>query len=340
MTNSIASRSHSGKAIAIQLKTLQSVGYDHEQLLLKTGLVYENLEDLNYELPRESENRFYQNILDLVDDKLVGLRLGEGFSPQKYGLFGYALLSAKTLRHALAFATNFYRLTFTYFTFGFKVHGDKAEFIITNPIPTEFQILNLLIDRDISATSVALSEVVGESFPIIRIDLPHSGHGKQQYYRDYFGCEVLFNQPKAKLIFASNLLDKALPNSDPTTSDYFLQQCQMLIARLSSHSKFIDQVRMIILARPGYFPDIDLIAEKLDMSSRTLRRKLSAENSSYRIILDEIRYKLSIDYLSETKLPLSEISVLLGYSEPGNFTHAFNRWSGKSPAAYRESQVS
>jgi len=336
MINSIASRSHSGKAITTQLKILETLGYDSEQLLFKTGLVCEKLEDENRELTRESENKFYQNILDLVDDKLIGLKLGEGFSPQKYGLFGYALLSAKTLRHAILFATNFYQLTFTYFTFNFKVYGEEAEFIITNPIPTDFQVLNLLVDRDISATKVALSEMIGEGFPVTRIELPHDGHGQQQRYHDYFSCDVLFNQPKAKLIFKSNIVDNALPNSDSTTCDYFLQQCQMLIAKLSSHSKFVDQVRMIILARPGYFPDIDYIAEKLEMSPRTLRRKLSTENSSYRKILDEIRFKFAVEYLTETKLPLSEISGLLAYSEPGNFTHAFRRWSGRSPRAYRK----
>jgi len=338
MTSSVFARSHSGKAITTQLEILESIGYESEQLLFKTGLVREKLEDIHCELTKESENQFYHNILDLVDNKLIGLQLGEGFLPQKYGLFGYACLSARTLRHAIQFATHFYQLTFTYFTFDFKVYGDEAEFIITNPIPTDFQVLHLLIDRDISAAVVALTEMVGFDCPSIRVELPHSGHGQQQKYRNYFGCEVLFNQPKAKLIFNSNILDKELPNSDPATSDYFLQQCKMLIAKLSTNSKLVDQVRMIILARPGYFPDIDFIAEKLEMAPRTLRRKLSNENSSYREIFDEIRYKLAKEYLSETRLPLSEISELLGYSEPGNFTHAFKKWSGEAPITYRKSQ--
>jgi len=339
MASSIFDRSHSGKAITTQLGILESIGYDCDRLFLKTGMVREKLEDTHCEISKESENQFYHNIIDSVDNKLVGLQLGEGFLPQKYGLFGYALLSSKTLRHALQFATHFYQLTFTYFTFDFKVYGDEAEFIITNPIPTDFKVLNLLIDRDISAAVIAFSEMLGYDFPSIRIELPHCGYGQQQKYRDYFGCNVLFNQPKAKLIFNSNILDKVLPNSDPTTCDYFLQQCQMLIARLSSYSKFVDQVRMIILARPGYFPDIDYIAEKLDMSSRTLRRKLDSENSSYREILDEIRYKIALEYLQDTNLPLSEISSLLGYSDPGNFTHAFKRWSGEAPVNYRENHL-
>jgi len=337
MTSSIFSRSHCGKAINTQLAVLESLDYKCDNLLLKTGLVRAKLQDTHNELSKESENKFYHNVLDLVNNKLIGLQLGEGFLPQTYGLFGYALLSAKTLRHALQFTTHFYQLTFTYFTFDFKVYGEEAEFIITNPIPTDLQVLNLLIDRDMSAAIVLFSEMIGYSFPLIRVELPHSGHGHQQKYCDYFNCDVIFNQPKGKLIFNSMLLDKALPNGDATTSDYFRQQCQMLVTRLSGSSKFVDQVRMIILSRPGYFPDIDLIAEKLSMSSRTLRRKLTEEQSNYREILDEIRYKLAIEYLSETKIPLSEISDLLGYSEPGNFTHAFKRWSGEAPIKYRES---
>jgi AraC-like DNA-binding protein len=72
------------------------------------------------------------------------------------------------------------------------------------------------------------------------------------------------------------------------------------------------------------------------MSVRTLRRRLREEGSSYRELLDEIRFGLARDYLTDTRLPLEEISELLGYSEPGNFSHAFRRWSGQSPRLYRQ----
>ena len=80
---------------------------------------------------------------------------------------------------------------------------------------------------------------------------------------------------------------------------------------------------------------LEYFADQLHMSSSTVRRRLKEERTSYRALLDEIRFGLAKDYLSETALPLEEISELLGYTEPGNFSHAFRRWSGESPRTWR-----
>ena len=127
-----------------------------------------------------------------------------------------------------------------------------------------------------------------------------------------------------------------MPMRDVESSGVLQQQCQLLLARMSDSSGFVERVRQIIVERPGYFPDIDYIAEKLHMTSRTLRRKLTAENSSYQKILAEVRYQLAREYLSTSNLPLEEISSLLGYSAPGNFTNAFKRWHGNSPRQFRQ----
>ena len=61
---------------------------------------------------------------------------------------------------------------------------------------------------------------------------------------------------------------------------------------------------------------------------------------SYRELLEEVRFQLGKEYLLDTRLPLAEISDLLGYTEPGNFSHAFRRWSGQSPRSFRRKQDS
>ena len=110
----------------------------------------------------------------------------------------------------------------------------------------------------------------------------------------------------------------------------------MLIAKLSNKRSFITELRQLILARPGYFLGIDFLADKLNISISTLRWRLKAENSNCQQLLNEIRYNLAKEYLSTTRISLEEISELLSYSEPGNFSHAFKRWSGQSPRQWRE----
>ncbi|MFN3164827.1 MAG: AraC family transcriptional regulator ligand-binding domain-containing protein [Pseudohongiellaceae bacterium] len=75
---------------------------------------------------RLTELHFYRNALELSGDPLIGLRLGEPFVPQRYGLFGYALLSAETFRHALVITESFGRLTFSPFSFRFGTDNQRG----------------------------------------------------------------------------------------------------------------------------------------------------------------------------------------------------------------------
>lgn len=330
---------HPARALLPPIAVMEELGFDRQKCLLGTGVLASQLEDGAARITLQQELRFYRNILDLSGDPAIGLKLGEPFLPQHYGLFGYALMSAATFRHALAITENYGRLTFSFFTFHFGVQGSTAWFSMMDPPDIEPDLVDLYLDRDLSAARVDFEIISGMTGLVQRVQLPHGGKGRAAVYSEHFGCEVQFNAPEARLEFDSALLDHPLPQSDPESSRHLQQQCQMLIAKLTSQGRFIDDVRLLILARPGFFPDIDYVADKLGMSTRTLRRRLKQEGSSYRELLEEVRYGLAREYLANTRLPMDEVSRLLGYTESGNFSHAFKRWSGVSPSAWRNENM-
>ena len=329
---------HAAKSLQPPLEVLEKLGIKRRACLQGTGIMLSQLDNPESRLTFQQELAFYRNALHLTGDPLIGLRLGEPFIPQRYGLFGYALLSASTLRRAMALAVNFGQLTFSFFSFEISENDDQACFAMKDPPPIEQRLHDVYLDRDMSAAVVGFSSVMGAPLPLDAVHLAHNGHGQAQAYETYFGCDVRFSCYPSKLVFDSDLLDTSLPQRDPDTSQHFRQQCQMLITKLKHQSHFADDVRMLLLARPGRFPGIDYVAEKLHVSVRTLRRRLKDEGSSYRDLLDEVRFQLARDYLLDTHLPLAEISDLLGYTEPGNFSHAFRRWSGQSPRRFRRSR--
>ena len=120
-------------------------------------------------------------------------------------------------------------------------------------------------------------------------------------------------------------------------SDSRIEALELLVLQRNREQRRVLKV-ISSTGTAGYadFPDIDYVAEKLNMTSRTLRRRLTREDSSYQEILVEVRYELAREYLATSTLPLEEISVLLGYSAPGNFSNAFKRWHGSSPREYRQ----
>ena len=329
---------HHIKALPPALKAMEAMGYDTRQCLAGTGIDPEEL--LSTDLPQGfslgQEFRFHRNLLQLSGDPLLGLKLGEAYPVQTYGLFGYAFLSAPNLRQALMIVSNYGPLSFTLFRIDFRETAAAGILRFSTLVDIPDDLLTFYADRDIAA---ALSGLEPEQFTPIRpvaVALMHPDHGRRKAYEAFFGCPVSFNSRHSEIQVDAAILDTPMPMQDAETSAICQQQCQLLLARMSKSSGFIEQVRQLIVARPGYFPDIDYVAEKLHMTSRTLRRRLDEENSSYQQILAEVRYELAREYLATSKLPIEEIAAMLGYSSPGNFSYAFKRWHGSPPRQYRQ----
>lgn len=337
MPNNI-SMAHHIRALPPAIKAMQGMGYTAQQCLEGTGITEEDLSvpEPAQEFTLDQEFRFHRNLLRLTSDPLLGLKLGKVYTLQSYGLVGYAFLSAPTLRQALTIVRNYGPLTFTLFRTDFVTEGPLAILRFCRGIDIPQDLLTYYIDRDLIAASFGGEAALPTPLTPAAVCLMHGNEHLRKNYEEYFGCPVAFNTTHSELHIAAASLDHPMPMRDAQTSALCQQQCQLLLARMSKSSGFVDRVRQLIVTRPGYFPDIDLVAEKLHMTSRTLRRRLTEESSSFQQILAEVRYQLAREYLGTSNLPIEEISVLLGYSSPGNFTNAFKRWHGSSPRAYRK----
>ncbi|WP_156508952.1 AraC family transcriptional regulator, partial [Oleiphilus sp. HI0132] len=86
--------------------------------------------------------------------------------------------------------------------------------------------------------------------------------------------------------------------------------------------------------------DTNTVASRINMSERTLHRRLKSKGKVFRDILQEIRKSMVINYLKDPKLTLSEIALLLGYSEQSSFTRAFSTWYKCSPLQYQKRYLS
>jgi len=330
--------SHHIKALPFALKAMQDMGYDPRQCLAGTGLEPEDLlapnPQLDFSLAQEF--RFHRNLLQLSGDALLGLKLGKAYPLQAYGLFGYAFLSAPTLRQALTIVSHYGPLTFTLFRIDFRETATAGILQFSRQVDIPEDLLTYYVDRDLAAALVGVEPGQTPSFRPIGIAMMHGDLGRQADYEAFFGCPVSFDTLRSEIRVAASVLDDPMPMQDAETSAICQRQCQLLLARMSKSSGFIEQVRHQIVARPGHFPDIEYIARKLHMTSRTLRRRLAEEGSSYQQILADVRYELAREYLATSNLPVEEIAALLGYSSPGNFTYAFKRWHGSPPRQYRQ----
>jgi AraC-like DNA-binding protein len=332
------SLSHHIKALPPALAMMQDLGFDPGQCLAGTGLTEIDLRqpDRQQGFTIEQEFRFHRNLLQLSGDPLLGLTLGRAYTVETYGLLGYAFLSAPTLRHAMTIIRNYGPLSFTLFKIDFQVEKGVARMRFSNEEVIPEDLVTYYVDRDLSAAAAGAQAALQQQLAPRAVLLMHGADGHRENYERFFGCPASFDSPFSELRIDASLLDAPMPLRDAETSAVCQQQCQLLLARMTQRSAFVERVRQLIVARPGYFPDIDYVAEKLNMTQRTLRRRLAEEHSGYQQILAEVRYQLAREYLSTSTLPVEEIALLLGYSAPGNFTNAFKRWHGCSPRQFRQ----
>ncbi|WP_221895433.1 helix-turn-helix transcriptional regulator [Bathymodiolus japonicus methanotrophic gill symbiont] len=98
----------------------------------------------------------------------------------------------------------------------------------------------------------------------------------------------------------------------------------------------VDRVKAVIIEQlpSGGLTD-STVDDALYMSNRTFHRRLQQSETTFRVVLNDLRHELADKYIKDSSLNLNEISFLLGFSELSSFSRAFKRWTGISPRAYR-----
>ena len=110
-------------------------------------------------------------------------------------------------------------------------------------------------------------------------------------------------------------------------------------APIQKKTDVVGQVQEVVV---NYFvhgePDREIVASELNLSPRTLQRRLKEQNSSVKRTVDSTRHQLSISYLEQKHLSVKEVAYSLGFNDPSNFSRAFRRWEGITPKEYRKTE--
>jgi AraC-like DNA-binding protein len=153
----------------------------------------------------------------------------------------------------------------------------------------------------------------------------------------FVGAKVEFGADTDE--FALNVDARELPliHSDPYLNDLLLKYCEAALAdRRSNTSQLRTKVENAVSSMlPHGRVLAQDIARTLGMSERTLARKLSDEGLNFTEILQHLRQDLAARYLDDRKLHVSKIAWLLGFRDVSAFTHAFKRWTGRTPSQMR-----
>lgn len=264
-----------------------------------------------------------------------GLRFGQQLHPQSLGLIGYIGLTSPTIGAALQ---NFVE--------DFKWHQHDTEIRIVEQEEAwrlEYQIRHgaILVRRQNAEMMLGVHQnliraACGPNWSPLEVFFEHARPRDWREHENAFGAPVWFEQPCNALLIPKADLARRMPAHDPLLLPLLRQVIrQMAGGRTASSQSVIDQVRAhIALKLPEGDATLDAVSAAMGCPAWLLQRRLRREGVSYLEVLEGVRCELARYHLRENARPISEVALLLGYSEVSAFSRAFRRWFGMSPRCW------
>lgn len=321
-------------ALIVQLAGAR--GADVQRLMADTGFQPEWLSDAEVRMPLAVEERLWDRAAELTGDALFGLHAAAAIRPGTFDVLDYAVRTAPDLRTALQRLARYNRLVHDLATFELIPIGDGLR------IEHRFEGDGRRPSRQAAEFTLASLVVVGSqigSAPLQALDVgfAHSAVGPAEAFFEVFGVAPRFDAPVSCLVLAGEVLDRPVPSADPALSRIVTTHAEQLLSTFAPVRESIAaQVRRQLAEdMASGSTTLKQVARRLNLSERSLQRRLDDEGTRFAELVDEVRRELALRYIADKRLALGEVAYLLGFAEPSPFHRAFKRWTGTTPAMAR-----
>lgn len=282
--------------------------------------------------------------MEVTGDEGIGWEYGLRMRPTAHGALGFALMSAPTVGDALQLASRFLPMRTRGFRLSLSTEGEQTVATLEQGGPIvglppaqgqalrrflyESTLLGLITDvRFLTGRELSAAE--------LRVDWPHPGYHDK--YQDQLP-PVRFEQAANQILFPASALQLSILTADPVAYRMALAQCEQERARFDEgFDDTLARVKALLVLSPGVgFPSLPAVADSLNVSESTLKRRLQEQGLSFLVLLNEARQAEAANLLITTTRSVQEIADWLGYATPTNFVRAFRQWRGMTPKQYRE----
>ncbi|WP_067531398.1 AraC family transcriptional regulator [Nocardia crassostreae] len=308
-------------------------GLETAVVLRDTGIRESDLVDSTAEITLGQELALMRNVVAGVGDEPgVGLMAGLLCHPPSLGVLGFALMSCNTVRDAVEMALRYADLSFTVARHTLVMNEQEVSIIRDDShVPPELR--RFAVERDVAAIWTIQQDVMPMRPPLTRVAVAFPPHPVYEMFGAMLGVEeVVFNAPRSVVTGPASIQNLQLPQANAATARYYEKQCADLMQRRKRRQGVSGRVRQLLISRGGV-ADQARIAAELDISVRTLRRRLADEGTTFRELTTETVGLLAEELLI-TGMTVEQAAVRLGYASVSAFTSAFRAWKGQSPGQF------
>lgn len=331
---------HSILSLRYIVDRLHELGSDTAPTLSRYGLDMDKIAP-DSRIDCALEMRVFCSLSELTSDPTIGLKLGNRLGFSGYGAFSLMLITCATPWEAIQASLRYQALTYLFSKLEL-IPGQTSSELTLKPTQMPDWPGRLRIDMEIAGChrlQQDMSQAGGNNLLLEHVSLPYPRPPESKTYEAFFGCPVSFDDTHARMRINNRSLQQPLAGADRIANTMYRQECDRLleVALRESSSDLADQVCQHLMLFQGGYPDAPSIAAVFGMSERSLRTRLSSQQTSYRQLLDKVRHARACQLLEQTRDSIESIALQLGYGETASFIHAFQRWAGCSPSRYRRS---
>ncbi|RYU94623.1 helix-turn-helix transcriptional regulator [Emticicia agri] len=280
-----------------------------------------------------SEEDFYA-VIDVLNkqlqDERLGIRLGNFLNLGALGLIYRISMQASTIEEALYYLQTYLNATFPIVNIQTTIEADllKIGLSIENE---QIEANRIILENILTVIARELTLMTTKAVSIIKT----SPFFSNDYPTDW--------QASAKyaVSFTPAILKATLQDRSRQQLDVLIPEYLKLIEGLKSEDSFANKVKIasLHLAKPE-LPDLASVADAFHLTPRTFQRRLLRDNITFRQITDELRKQISNLLIRHNRFSITDISYVLGYSEPAAFIHSFKKWYGDAPDRMRQKAFS
>lgn len=316
---------------------LRALGYDADAFADTAGLPSAGLMDPFATVPSGVFGRLWMLAFEADPRPHLPVLVGCAVPYGAFGLLDYLVGSAPTVGQGLAALARYFRLVATTVRLDISDETHGTVWIENDP-PSPTDIVSDAF------TIAVIASRFGTRVPFCtphEVHLTHPMGPPVEPYERALGCRVFLGKPQSGIRFPSEIWLQPLTRAEPALHSILSVLAERADVRsyITGPISYAIRLRLPETLQQGKAGS-DQMAASLNMSLRTLQRRLAREGTSFEALLDDFRREEAARLLRDRKRPISEVARHLGYLEPASFTRAFRRWFRMSPSVWRQEQQS
>ncbi len=314
---------------------LKSHELDPAQIFRQAGLdpalLSENMARYNV----QNMTALWQKSLEASQDPLIGVKTGDRWTPTTFHALGFAWIASRTPLDAIdrlkryshllndALAAHVEEVNGDYrFSLGWQQHSCA--------------IHDCAWDAAMATLAKMFRALLGENFSPVAVYTPRQRTAATMELENRLGAQIHCHSDQAYWLIRKEDAHRSIATGNEELARFNEGLARKYLAAIEKNRILPALQQALITALPSGNVNESVIAQAMNLSERTLQRKLEAEGLTFSNVLQDIRKELALQYIENQTMTMTEITYLLGFAEQASFTRAFKRWFGVAPSQFKK----